>query len=636
MSERQTFPLLDGWQCNSSGAWSEVSLPHTFNAVDGARGGAYFRGPVRYRRRLPRISEDQRCFLHFEGACLTSTVRLGGRELGVHRGGYTGFYVEVPASEEWLEVEVNNARQEEVIPLAGDFTIFGGIYRPVHCVLAPKTCFTPTACGSDGVRILNQWVGDGVAEILWSAHITAPGMKDCDVWLTVRDEEGALVAEQLAPGNSGTENEILLERTITLNKPVLWQGRKRPHQYQFCWQLMERGICLDRLERKIGIRSLTRNEHGGLLLNGEAITLRGVCKHQDTAGKATAVSQQDLERDLGFVMELGANAVRLAHYPHAQATYDLCDRLGLLVWTEIPLVNELCKTGEFRRSTLGQLREMISQLSHHASIFCWGIFNELYSPQSERWPELIEELHAGARMLDPSRFTACAGNMDTPVELRNITDLLATNAYPGWYHSRPDDMASRITEWNLDGGNRGLGVSEYGAGGNPWQHDEPPSGPYPTEGFWHPEEWQNFCHERQYECIRQSPVTWGSFVWVLFDFYSDRRNEGGVPGINNKGMVSVDRAVKKDVFHFYKAHWSESPVLHITSKRNYKPRPAPRTLRVYTNCAELKATLDGAALGESRRAFGVVVEFDLPALGAGEHVFQVAGGTVSDERRFVI
>lgn len=637
MSLRRTFSLLDGWKfsLSANAEWSEVTLPHTYNAEDGSRGGAYYRGTAFYRRKLPLefAMEGGRKFLHFEGCILKASVKVEGNLLKVHRGGYTGFYVEIPSGIRpgaEIEVEIDNSRQKDNIPLAGDFTIFGGIYRPVYGIVTGDICFLPTPCGSDGVRILNQKVEKTTARVTWSVNASGDG----ELRHSVRDAAGnVMVAESYAiKGNHEAETAI--------ENPVLWQGLRNPHQYEFIWELVRDGQCVDRITRKIGLRTWSRDEQGGILLNGEKIVPRGVCKHQDTAGKAVAVSAEDLRRDMVIARELGANAIRLAHYPHAQLTYELCDELGMMVWTEIPLVNELYKTEEFRETVFAQLREMIGQLSHHASIFCWGIFNELYSSVSDRWTELVAELHAEAKALDPSRFTACAGHAETPVEIRNITDLLATNAYPGWYHSKPEDMATRITEWNASGGGRGVGVSEYGAGGNPWQHEEPPAGPYPTVGFWHPEEWQCYCHERQYEAIRQSPETWGSFVWVFFDFYSDWRNEGGLPGINNKGLVTVDRALKKDIFFFYQAHWSENPVLHIASKRNYKPRHAPSVIRVYSNCSKVSASLDGVPLPASRLVFGVVHEFDLHQLSEGEHVVEVSGehekGTIGDRRQFVL
>lgn len=637
MSLRRTFSLLDGWKFSLSAdtGWSDVTLPHTFNARDGSRGGPYYRGVAFYRRKLPMefAGEKGRKFLHFEGCCLKAAVKVDGKLLNEHRGGYTGFYVEIPPDVRpgaELEVEVDNTRQRDNIPLAGDFTIFGGIYRPVHGIVTADVCFLPTSCGSEGIRMLDQKVEKTSARVKWAANVS----EQCELRLAVRDAAGSTIVEESHPVNGKHEAETAIEN------PVLWQGLRNPYQYEFVWELMHGGQCVDRIIKKIGLRTWSRDEKGGILLNGEKVVPRGVCKHQDTAGKAVALDAEDLRRDLEIARELGANAIRLAHYPHAQLTYELCDELGMMVWTEIPMVNELYKTEAFRETVFAQLREMIGQLSHHASIFCWGIFNELYSSVSDRWTELVAELHAEAKLLDPSRFTACAGHAETPVEIRNITDLLATNAYPGWYHSKPEDMATRIVEWNASGGGRGVGVSEYGAGGNPWQHDEPPAGPYPTVGFWHPEEWQCYCHERQYEAIRQSPETWGSFVWVFFDFFSDWRNEGGLPGINNKGLVTVDRAVRKDVFFFYQAHWSEHPVLHITSKRNYKPRTAPEVIRVYSNCTGLSASLNGAPLPAPRRAFGVVYEFDLPRLVAGENLVEVCGahaqGAVVDRRQFVL
>lgn len=588
---RITRQLLDNWQfrlSESEGAdWSEVVLPHTYNARDAIGRNRYYRGPAVYRRalRVGNFSHGRRYFLRIEGACLIAEVRIDGRILRQHRGGFTEFYVEIDPSifqgreSALLEIEVNNAYFDDVAPLAGDFNLFGGLHRPVHLIETSALCFTPTEHGGDGIRMIDAKPADARALVIWEASVSGPANGEREIRVGIRNAEGRMVAQSSHSLDGEDAGLLEIRGNTAIDAPILWQGIKQPYLYEVIWELIEGGEVMDRISKRIGIRSITRNAAGRLLLNGREIILRGACKHAEVGLKCSAVSHADIEADLNLLIELGANAVRLAHYPHSQYTLDLCDRLGLLAWCEIPLVDKIHQSDAFRATTLGQLSEMIEQNRHHASVFAWGLFNELYAGGSREWNELVVELHKEAKRLDSTRFTVCASHRGTPEGLKDVTDLLAANLYCGWYLEKPEDMKVRVAEANASGGGRGLCVSEYGAGANLWHHEEPPASKVIAAGYWHPEEWQSHVHERQYEAIRQSDFVWGSFVWVLADFFSSARNEGGIPGINDKGLVSLDRTIRKDAFYFYKAHWSDQPVLWIHSKRNYRPNPAPEAIK---------------------------------------------------------
>jgi beta-galactosidase len=297
--------------------------------------------------------------------------------------------------------------------------------------------------------------------------------------------------------------------------------------------------------------------------------------------------------------ELGANAVRLAHYPQAEKVYDLADRLGLVLWHEIPLVDAVKPTPEFLADAERQLREMMWQHYNHPSVAFTGLFNEIRQRTAAEAVPIIQHLREVARSIAPEALLVAAPNIPGQA-INRIPDRLGYNVYPGWYSAQPSFMATQIeTRWK-DAGQRRIAISEYGAGGNPDQHEEGVPVMPKHRSHWHPEEWQTFVHEENWRRIQDPPKLWGSFVWVMFDFASDARNEGAKPGVNDKGLVTQDRAVKKDAFYFYQANWTSAPMVHLTGKRLATRRLGELEVKVYTTCAEAELFLNGKSLGRAK------------------------------------
>jgi beta-galactosidase len=311
----------------------------------------------------------------------------------------------------------------------------------------------------------------------------------------------------------------------------------------------------------------------------------------------------------------------LAHYPQAAHFYELCDQAGLLVWAELPLVD--CITGgpEFAANAKEQLIELVRQHYNHPSIFCWGLFNEMYHRKSAEFTPLLKELQTTCKQEDPARPTTGATNSRRE-DLCNVTDLLAFNAYPGWYAGGPDGMAKFMDTYNTVGKRRGIAVSEYGAGASIRQHQQNPPKPVPVS-HWHPEEWQTLVHEANYANIRDCQYCWGSFLWNMFDFASAWRDEGDAPGMNDKGLVTYDRKVRKDVFYFYKANWSEEPVLYITSRRHVEREEAVTPVKVYANAQEVTLSVNGEKVGSKRVDDLKIARWDEVRLRPGENTIRV-------------
>jgi beta-galactosidase len=303
------------------------------------------------------------------------------------------------------------------------------------------------------------------------------------------------------------------------------------------------------------------------LLNGESYPLHGVNRHQDRPGKGWAISYADQDEDANIIYEIGATCVRLAHYPHSDYFYSLCDRKGFVVWAEVPLVNQVYNTPAFAENAKQQLTELIRQKYNHPSIFFWSLYNELgNSGRCDDPRPLVTQLNALAKQEDSTRLTTAASNDPSSKwpGLRSVADLIAWNPYPGWYFGNPSQMNQLIDKYKRDTNDKPIGISEYGAGASIRQHEQNMKKAPAPGGKWHPEEWQAIVHEEDYAAIEARPYIWGSFAWVMFDFSSAWRKEGDANGINDKGLVTADRKTRKDAFYFYKAKWTTEPFVYIT------------------------------------------------------------------------
>lgn len=627
---RQQYPLDQTWnfRLDKPGTeWEEVTVPHCWNATDGMT-PEYYRGTGEYRYQL-NIRPDmlkKRAFLRFEAASLVADVFLNGTKVGTHSGGFNAFCFEITPylkkGENLLEVKVSNSADAKIIPLSGDFTVFGGIYRPVSLLLLPQTCVTPLDYASSGVYIHQKKVSAARAElsVVTKVNNDRKGSEALTVKTSLFDAQGKLV------GNSTTKQEVGKGETVdfvnelTLERPILWEGKKSPYQYRLFVEVMKGNTVVDTLSQYTGLRYFTVDAEKGFILNGKSHNIRGVNRHQDRDGKGWAISKEDQDEDMEMIKEIGANGVRLAHYPHSDYFYSLCDKEGLLVWAEIPLIGEAFESDAFTENAKQQLTELIRQNFNHPSIFCWSLFNELCVGEVK---DLVVQLNTLAHQEDPGRPTVAAANVEKRPE-NTVTDIMAYNTYPGWYWAEPSTMNSSLGHWNRLVGSKGIAVSEYGAGANPWHHWQKVSRAPKTDGTFHPEEWQSLVHEGNYQAIHKSDFVWGSFVWNMFDFASATRNEGNIRGLNDKGLVTYDRKIRKDAFYYYKSIWSEQPVLHLTSKRDVARIEPVINVKVYSNCNNVRLKVNGKDCGEPLKNENIYIWKEV-SLQKGENKIEVAG-----------
>ncbi|MDO4970863.1 MAG: glycoside hydrolase family 2 TIM barrel-domain containing protein [Bacteroidales bacterium] len=643
----RTKMLLDGenWQfakgkslseAQVKNEWEKVVIPHCWNATDGTT-PEYFRGRSVYRCSFaaPKGSDGQRVFVRFEGVSMCAKVWLNGRYLGEHRGSFTAFCFELTPflkKTNVLEVEVDNSKQDNVIPQDGDFTIFGGIYRHVSLFVAPKQCFALRDFASSGVYVTPKLeAGEKKVTLNVRAKVDCKAMDAAGlkVRATLFDPNGQKVGSMETSESKINGSLVEYDQTMSVENPILWNGKGEGKQYRVAMELLKGRKVIDTMSVMTGFRNFKVDADKGFFLNGRSYQLRGVNRHQDRKDKGWGITDANHDEDMKIIEEIGANALRLAHYPQADYFYSLCDEKGLLVWAEIPLIGKATPSASMDMNIRTQLTELIRQNYNHPSIFCWSLFNELGG--SGHYGDLISMLNDLAHHEDATRYTVAAANNDGRPE-NDVTDIMACNTYPGWYWSTPETMSYAI-DWKRKPYGRGVGVSEYGAGASIKHHDQHIDKAPKTDGEFHPEEWQAKVHEVNYREINKRDFVWGSFVWNMFDFASAGRHEGDALGINDKGLVTYDRKVKKDAFYFYKANWNKNPMVHITSKRDEVRKEALTDVKLYSNCSEVTLKVNGKAVSLEKGELGVYVAKGV-VLQKGENIIEATGvnddGTVTD------
>lgn len=586
LAQRENILINQDWnfrfshQVNKNSS-RRVDLPHTWNAQDALSGKPdYKRGIGNYDKKLFIRSEwkGKRLFLRFEGANCVSNVFINGKQIGEHRGGYGAFIFEITDKVNYgknntVLVRVNNGEQLDVMPLVGDFNFYGGIYRDVHLLVTEDICISPLDYASPGVYLFQQHVGEKQAAVLARINLSNGTEHPRQATLRLQVKEGDKVVYQadkkvtVAPHTSVQPEEM----SFTLLNPRLWNGREDPFMYQTVITLVKDGKEIDKVEQPLGLRYYATDADRGFFLNGKHLPLHGVCRHQEWAEVGNALRPMHHEEDTRLMLEMGVNAIRLAHYPQATYMYDLMDRNGIVTWAEIPFVGPggyadkgFVDQPSFRENGKEQLKEMIRQHFNHPSICFWGLFNEL-KENGDNPLEYIKELNVLAHQEDPTRPTTSASNQGGAINF--ITDNIAWNRYDGWYGATPATLASWLDKTHQAHPEIKIAISEYGAGASIYHQQDSLVQTSPGS-WWHPENWQTEYHIQNWKIISERPYVWGSFVWNMFDFGAAHRTEGDRPGINDKGLVTHDRKVKKDAFYFYKANWNPEPMVYIAGRRS--------------------------------------------------------------------
>ncbi len=595
---REKIDLLTGWQFTGlDGQTTTVSIPHTWNNIDGQDGGNdYKRGSCRYETTFPLPAFDaqtQEVWIEFDGVNSSARVELNGSVIATHDGGYATFRAQITsllAEENTLVVTADNSVNDRVYPQKADFTFYGGIYRGVRLLVVNKAHFVLDYLGSTGIRVTATPEGKG-AKVRVQSRATAG-----DVVITLKDHKDRVVG-------TATGADV----TIDMEKVHRWHGVEDPYLYTCHAEVVVDGAVTDALDIPFGVRSFRVDPKIGFVLNDKPYPLHGVSRHQDRKGLGNAITKAHHEEDMKLIAEMGVNTVRLAHYQHDQYFYDLCDKYGMVVWAEIPYISEHMPNG--RENTIAQMKELIEQNYNHACIVCWGVSNEITISTKDK-KDMLDNHHVLNDLIhetDPSRFTtlACYAMCGPFNPVAHITDVVSWNLYLGWYVPGLFLNDLWISFFHLCYPKMPLGYSEYGAEGMPNLHSSKP------RRNDHTEEYQAKYHEFMVKCFKRHPYMWSTHVWNMFDFAADARDQGGEPGMNHKGLITFDRKVKKDSFYLYKANWSKEQFVHICSKRYAERADKKTTIKVYSTEKEITLIVNGKTFA-TKKSNDHVFTFKVP------------------------
>lgn len=597
---------------HSDDNWEKITLPHTWNNLDGQDGGNdYYRGKCTYRKTILKkdLPLGEEHYLEINGANLSSVVYLNGEKLKSHDGGYSTYRVRLKdlRDENILEVTVDNSPSDRVYPQTADFTFYGGLYRDVRLISLPSSHFSLENLGTPGIKATPDVKGT------LDVEVEVDGDYD-SILYTLLDREGKVVTE---------ENSRETKVTLSVSSPHLWNGRKDPYLYYIKAELLKGEERLDEVGSEIGFRSFRIDPERGFILNGEEYPLRGVSRHQDRKDKGNAISKEDHEEDMALIMEVGANTIRLAHYQHDQYFYHLCDKNGIVVWAEIPYISQHMSQG--RENTISQMKELITQNYNHPSIVVWGLSNEI-TMGNPKDPDMLENhriLNDLCHTMDKTRLTTSAMLTVCGIdeEIVHISDVVSYNHYFGWYGGEVSMNGPWFDAFHKKYPNKPIGCSEYGCEALNWHTSRPMQGDYT-------EEYQAYYHEEMIKQFFSRKYLWATHVWNMFDFGADARAEGGENGQNHKGLVTIDRKYKKDAFYAYKAWLSEEKFIHIASKRYVDRTEDITNVTVYSNLPEITLFLNGEKF-ETKTAEDHFFKFQVP--NKGRTVIEAVYGDYRDK-----
>ena len=610
---REIISLNENWTLSfpkGDHATEQVNLPHTWNAVDGNDGnGSYLRTTGVYTRtftapKQPR--EGGRTYVEVLAAALNSTVKVNGQVATTHEGGFSIFRADVTdlchEGENELTIEVSNEDTPSMYPSSADFTFYGGLYRGVNLISVPDAHFDLDYYGGPGMMVTPVPTEDGGANLTVMYSI-----EDC-------------FGREVASAVRGSADTAV---TIYVPDAQLW-SMDEPNLYTVVATLQRNNEEVDEIAANVGVRSFKVTPDEGFSINGVPTPLRGVSRHQDRVFEGNALTAEEHYDEAMLIKELGANTIRLAHYQHSQDFYDACDEIGFAVWAEIPFISVFKKGEGAHKHVMEEMKELIIQNYNHPSIMFWGISNEiLIGGISQELVDTHHDLEKLCKELDPTRLTTIAHVSTTPVNgpMHHITDLESYNHYFGWYGGKMEQNGPWLDQFHAEHPDICIGISEYGCEGIiNWHSNTPQCKDYT-------EEYQALYHEHMAQVFEDRPWVWASHVWNMFDFGCAARNEGGVSGRNNKGLITMDRKTKKDSYFVYQAYWTQTPMVHIAGRRHAQRAGETTEIKVYSNQDTVVLYVNGKEVGQQTAPR--VFKFNA-ALNEGFNTIVAVAGDVKD------
>ena len=619
--------LNDSWSFHKENEASEqVRIPHTYNSADGQSGTSMWRGRGFYTRKLMITEADlkQSLFLEIGAAAMVSTVYINGQKVYENTCPYALYRMSineyVNEGENQIEIVTDNSANDAVYPQMADFSFYGGLYRDVKVIAAPKIHFDYLDGSRDGVQIRTVKEENGSCwKVVGTGSIVCEKAKSKGkVRMLLLNQEEVVCETSASMEFSGKDTFSL---TLEISKPHLWMGTEDPYLYQVKLELYEEETVVEERSISTGFRTIQITSDQGLFLNGKHVKLRGVARHQDFGGVGNAVSKENMECDMQLIKEIGANSVRLSHYQHDDYFYQRCDEEGILVWAEVPFISIISENEAAEDNIREQMRRLILQCGNHTSVYCWGVQNEItIAGENEEIHAHVKRMSEYTKNLDPDRYTAEANIYSVANEspINRLAELVGYNLYYGWYYDTIPGLQKRLDEFHAACLDIPLLVTEYGVDTNPQYHSYEPK----TKDY--TEEYQLLFTDNALRSFEERPYFVGSYVWNLCDFGSANRDEGGKQGQNQKGLVTIDRKIKKDAFYLYKAYWSETPFVKLAGSRFVNRHKEKNTITVLTNLKKLELLVNGESVAKTETV-NPMTHFEGILLSKGKNQIAVRG-----------
>ncbi len=619
--------LNDSWSFHKENEASEqVRIPHTYNSVDGQSGTSMWRGRGFYTRKLMITEADlnQSLFLEIGAAAMVSTVYINGQKVYENTCPYALYRMSineyVNEGENQIEIVTDNSANDAVYPQMADFSFYGGLYRDVKFIVVPKIHFDYLDGSRDGVQIRTVKEENGSSwKVMSTGSIVCEKAKSKGKVRMLLLDQGEVVCETSASMEFSGKDTFSL--TLEISKPHLWMGTEDPYLYQVKMELYEEETMVEERSISTGFRTIQITSDQGLFLNGKHVKLRGVARHQDFGGVGNAVSKENMECDMQLIKEIGANSVRLSHYQHDDYFYQRCDEEGILVWAEVPFISIISENEAAEDNIREQMRRLILQCGNHTSVYCWGVQNEItIAGENEEIHAHVKRMSEYTKNLDPDRYTAEANIYSVANEspINRLAELVGYNLYYGWYYDTIPGLQKRLDEFHAACPDIPLLVTEYGVDTNPQYHSYEPK----TKDY--TEEYQLLFTDNALRSFEERPYFVGSYVWNLCDFGSANRDEGGKQGQNQKGLVTIDRKIKKDAFYLYKAYWSETPFVKLAGSRFINRHKEKNTITVLTNLKKLELLVNGESVAKTETV-NPMTHFEGILLSKGKNQIAVRG-----------
>ncbi len=642
---REVIKFNKGWRWSKSLSESEpsksVNLPHTWNSeplsmmLDKARGGYFYTKKVE----IPENWNNKMIFIRFKGVASVATLMVNGKYVGEHKGAFTAFtfditpYIKAGANNS-IVMYVDNSTRYDVFPLTSDNNLYGGIYRDVELIVTDKLHITPLHFSSDGVYVTQKSLTNTNAEVDVRVMLAGQYGDKGSIKTTIYKDDD-VISTQYQDISIGLDGELDLNFPFSIENPKRWHGKEAPNLYCCSVEILDaEDNIIDNVDVNFGLRTISVDREKGFMLNETTYPLRGVTYMQDWAGVYSALRNDNRERDIALINELGATAIRCANNPHDKELYDLTDENGIVTWVDLPFTGDLggnsvsfVNSAELKANGNIQLQEMIYQLYNHPSVAILGLFSNL-AGHADFPIEYIESLNASAKGLNQNILTVGCSNEDGAVN--NITDLISWAQYFGWNSRSASDINIWLDTFTKEWKKLMPAVGEYGAAGSVYQQSENSvnSG---VGSKWYPESSQTDFHITYSNALLNRPYIWGSFINSMFDYGVSYSKDGDVNSINDLGLVTHDRLIKKDAFYLYKARWNKSDkFIHITGKRIDERNNLKQDITIFSSCPTVDVTVNGITNSTLTIKDGIATLKSI-SLKKGKNIIIARNGNITDK-----